>query len=675
MNKKINLFLIFGICFVLAVSFVSAGWFGDFFGKNKITGKYLIEPEDNPDDALYDDGGERDTPFCGDGVCLGEETCYSCSSDCGSCCGDGICNYGENDLTCSSDCQATDYEFKTGYGASNCNLTSENSYVCDIYNVGDSNEEDVSRQSNAVTIFGQILVSKDGIPALYNLDHSKVGSFSYVNGSYVYPMSVETSVLEYTVNILDQYYAVALEDRGLKVKVEIVGKDPCVDTDFGLKPLEVGSVSSAFFKKELGSDFCIDANTLQEFYCYNGDALSFNGTCVPGSCVNSACTPTGDWNSGIGEGASCTDSDGDNPFIKNKGEDKITSGEDFCFDENTLIEYSCFDGNLTNRTYSCTFGCDKGVCLEKNKALCVNSVSEYNSLIQAKFIDAIGNSITWNSLCSTDNKDDRDAIWIRSCLVEGKLDALPDKNYRAEGFVKVETQSCGGLKCNFEAMRCNEDSDFEKMSYCEDLGSGQRECFLFQDHNGIDEEVSVFGHLFELSEQGILVDNKEYTKSYFYLDWNSFDNGVFVERLGNTVKLGKRAVHFQFTRKDAIVNPYCFVENAWKSKNEFVDKVQVTYLKKTSTSSHEIVYPSCGLGDKISLNDCYSKEDGTFSTTTAIKDCKGSCLESDGKAVCSEGNSRWRDSCSIDAQCNSGHCCQGTCRSRIFAFFNRKQCS
>jgi cysteine-rich repeat protein len=50
-------------------------------------------------------GGE----VCGDGVCSGSETCESCSSDCGICppaqCNlDGICNSGEDCTSCQGDC-------------------------------------------------------------------------------------------------------------------------------------------------------------------------------------------------------------------------------------------------------------------------------------------------------------------------------------------------------------------------------------------------------------------------------------------------------------------------------------------------------------------------------------------------------------------------------------------
>ncbi|GIL90202.1 hypothetical protein Vretifemale_17861 [Volvox reticuliferus] len=46
-------------------------------------------------------------PLCGDGQCSGNETCASCTLDCGKCaiCGDGVCLGGETCATCPSDCK------------------------------------------------------------------------------------------------------------------------------------------------------------------------------------------------------------------------------------------------------------------------------------------------------------------------------------------------------------------------------------------------------------------------------------------------------------------------------------------------------------------------------------------------------------------------------------------
>jgi hypothetical protein len=46
-------------------------------------------------------------PECGDGTCVGAETCGTCALDCGECaasCGDGVCDPGEDCTSCGSDC-------------------------------------------------------------------------------------------------------------------------------------------------------------------------------------------------------------------------------------------------------------------------------------------------------------------------------------------------------------------------------------------------------------------------------------------------------------------------------------------------------------------------------------------------------------------------------------------
>lgn len=51
-------------------------------------------------------------PKCGNGICDSDESCSSCTTDCGSCipfvpnCGDGSCNGNENYLTCPADCKS-----------------------------------------------------------------------------------------------------------------------------------------------------------------------------------------------------------------------------------------------------------------------------------------------------------------------------------------------------------------------------------------------------------------------------------------------------------------------------------------------------------------------------------------------------------------------------------------
>ncbi len=57
----------------------------------------------------------NDCEWCGDGYCQGDESCSSCSKDCGNCkaklfCGDGFCSPGECQSGCSKDCSTSECE-------------------------------------------------------------------------------------------------------------------------------------------------------------------------------------------------------------------------------------------------------------------------------------------------------------------------------------------------------------------------------------------------------------------------------------------------------------------------------------------------------------------------------------------------------------------------------------
>ena len=69
------------------------------------------------DDAGCQNKKDVDESNCGDAVCEGDETCSSCSADCGSCepvCGDGTCNGAETCSTCEVDCGACPSECGDG---------------------------------------------------------------------------------------------------------------------------------------------------------------------------------------------------------------------------------------------------------------------------------------------------------------------------------------------------------------------------------------------------------------------------------------------------------------------------------------------------------------------------------------------------------------------------------
>lgn len=54
-----------------------------------------------------------DCDWCGDNFCQQDESCFSCSGDCGDCeadayCGDSVCNIGECEIGCTKDCSLLD---------------------------------------------------------------------------------------------------------------------------------------------------------------------------------------------------------------------------------------------------------------------------------------------------------------------------------------------------------------------------------------------------------------------------------------------------------------------------------------------------------------------------------------------------------------------------------------
>jgi hypothetical protein len=93
---------------------------------------------------------EEEEPYCGDGICNGDETCETCPGDCEVCapvCGDGNCDSGECD-SCSQDCSHSDC-----CGDGTCN----NGETC-----GDSDTEPECKSDCEVCPGGEITLLEDG---------------------------------------------------------------------------------------------------------------------------------------------------------------------------------------------------------------------------------------------------------------------------------------------------------------------------------------------------------------------------------------------------------------------------------------------------------------------------------------------------------------------------------
>ncbi len=132
----------------------------------------------------------------------------------------------------------------------------------------------------------------------------------------------------------------------------------CVDTDNGIDFYNYGEVS---FRNKVYKDHCIlDTNWLKEYYCYSNRKRARLYKC-PYKCYQGECINEEE------KEIECVDADGKNPHIKAQ----VTYGdeiyEDFCVDDNTLIEYYCYNGKVRNETYECN--CYNGKCEEESECI------------------------------------------------------------------------------------------------------------------------------------------------------------------------------------------------------------------------------------------------------------------------------------------------------------------
>ena len=130
----------------------------------------------------------------------------------------------------------------------------------------------------------------------------------------------------------------------------------CIDSDGGQNPQEVGTTSKG---NESYDDYCINSNTVKEYYCEHGIIKSKNIACAEDElCKEGACVPK----------PTCVDSDG--------GKDRFTVGTttlgdvsytDTCVSETTLTEYFCEDGQIKQVQLVCGIGyeCSTGKCVEQ----------------------------------------------------------------------------------------------------------------------------------------------------------------------------------------------------------------------------------------------------------------------------------------------------------------------
>ena len=156
-------------------------------------------------------------------------------------------------------------------------------------------------------------------------------------------------------------------EAGISVPAETAATERCEDSDGGFQIHTKGTTRliENGQEKVVKEDFCLDSNTLYEYYCENG-ALTHDSVKCP--CSGGVCEPVLDY-------TECVDSDGGNEkyvkgtitLIKHYTDGAIVEEqpvEDHCITDTDLIEYLCReDGTFRKYTYTCLY-CVDGVCTQ-----------------------------------------------------------------------------------------------------------------------------------------------------------------------------------------------------------------------------------------------------------------------------------------------------------------------
>jgi hypothetical protein len=140
----------------------------------------------------------------------------------------------------------------------------------------------------------------------------------------------------------------------------------CTDSDAGNNVLKAGNTSLNSLVK---FDVCIDASTINEYYCSNNQIVNQTQACPSGyvcsnaKCIKEVIPPV------------CTDTD--------NGTDYTTAGavydngikySDVCIMVDLVKEYYCSNGSVTSTNIACPSGyqCTNGACIEQ-EAVCSDS--------------------------------------------------------------------------------------------------------------------------------------------------------------------------------------------------------------------------------------------------------------------------------------------------------------
>ncbi len=317
--------------------------------------------EDGSFDNYYDEKCEYETvstpppslaasPYCGDNLCNGVESCSTCSSDCGAC--------AVITPTCTS----------------LCNTCSGFSDVCDTIGEQGCTRTDCSTYIQSCTR------STDGVVC---------SGGKCQNGQCILAQQPTTGVTTDSGKICTD------SDNG---KNYYVGGNATNHTAlFALRSIP----DIPLFGGDMLFDTCHSNTELLEMYCLGNSVFDEIYNC-PNGCKYDACVPFD----------SCTDSDGGKYFTqKGKVTDKGVLVEDRCFSSTTVLEMYCLGNSVSSVSFDCStnFGyeCKDGACTKEqttatitNDGVCGTTL---NNCTIGIFLDIPDNSTDYLWNCTGQN--------------------------------------------------------------------------------------------------------------------------------------------------------------------------------------------------------------------------------------------------------------------------------
>ncbi len=196
----------------------------------------------------------------------------------------------------------------------------------------------------------------------------------------------------------------------------VSGSD-CYDSDGGRDYYDRGTTVS---DSDDETDYCVDSDTLREYYCDGGEVVSVTHECRSGyECSRGECVSEGD--------VSCHDSDGGLNYGL-RGTTTTTAGglkTDVCASPELLTEFYCSGNSIRESDYLCPPGqsCSGGRCVDDAVAdACEDSDGEnlnvqgtvtFGSDSESDYCTDFGQVVEW--VCDADPEDGYHALLAVDC--------------------------------------------------------------------------------------------------------------------------------------------------------------------------------------------------------------------------------------------------------------------